>query len=68
MTSVLKGLGVAVPSRVVTNDDLAATLDTSDEWVRTRTGIAERRIAEPGVATADLAVELVASGLGKRIL
>ena len=63
MTSVLKGLGVAVPSRVVTNDDLAATLDTSDEWVRTRTGIAERRIAEPGVATADLAVEAGAEAL-----
>ena len=57
MTAVLDGLGVAVPRRVVTNDELAARLDTSDEWIRTRTGIVERRIAEPTVATSDLAVE-----------
>ncbi|HSJ44219.1 MAG TPA: beta-ketoacyl-ACP synthase III [Euzebyales bacterium] len=56
-TAVLDGLGVAVPDRVVTNDDLAARLDTTDEWIRTRTGIAERRIADPAVATSDLAYE-----------
>lgn len=55
MTAVLDGLGVAVPDRVVTNDDFAARLDTTDEWIRTRTGIAERRMADPSVATSDLA-------------
>ena len=55
MTAVLDGIGVAVPDRVVTNDDFAARLDTSDQWIRTRTGIAERRIADPDVATSDLA-------------
>lgn len=39
------GIGVKVPDRVVTNDDLSHTLDTSDEWIRERTGIRERRVA-----------------------
>ncbi len=56
-TAVLAGLGSAVPPRVVTNDELTARMDTSDEWIRTRTGIAERRIVDPGTATSDLAVE-----------
>jgi 3-oxoacyl-[acyl-carrier-protein] synthase-3 len=63
MTAVLDGIGVAVPRRVVTNDDLAARLDTSDEWIRTRTGIVQRRIAEPGVATSDLAFEAAQAAL-----
>ena len=42
-TTVISGTGMAVPDRVVTNDDLAALMDTSDEWIRTRTGIEERR-------------------------
>ena len=61
--AVIRGLGTSVPDRVVTNDELARTLDTSDEWVRTRTGIAERRIADADVATADLAVEAGAEAL-----
>jgi len=52
----ITGLGTYVPGHVVTNDDLAAGLDTSDEWIRQRTGIAERRIAEPGVCSSDLGV------------
>ena len=44
-----------VPSKVLTNVDLAKMVDTSDEWIRTRTGIRERRIAEPGTTTSDLA-------------
>jgi 3-oxoacyl-[acyl-carrier-protein] synthase-3 len=55
--AVLEGLGTALPPRVVTNAELAAQLDTTDEWIRTRTGISERRMAGPGVATSDLAVE-----------
>jgi 3-oxoacyl-[acyl-carrier-protein] synthase III len=52
----ISGLGTYVPSKVVTNDDLAGSLDTSDDWIRQRTGIAERRIAEPGVCSSDLGV------------
>jgi 3-oxoacyl-[acyl-carrier-protein] synthase III len=63
------GLGAHLPDRVVTNDDLAARLDTSDEWIRSRTGIAERHVAAPGEATADLAAvagkaALADAGLG----
>jgi 3-oxoacyl-[acyl-carrier-protein] synthase III len=56
------------PARVVTNDELAATVDTSDEWIRSRVGIASRRIAGPDETVADMAVAaggkaLAASGL-----
>ncbi len=51
------GAGSAVPPRVVTNEDLAARMDTSDEWIASRTGIHSRHIAEPGVLTSDLAAE-----------
>jgi 3-oxoacyl-[acyl-carrier-protein] synthase III len=44
------------PARVVTNDELAATVDTSDEWIRSRVGIASRRIAGPEESLADMAV------------
>ncbi|WP_336250535.1 beta-ketoacyl-ACP synthase III [Stomatohabitans albus] len=52
--AVLSGLGKAVPDRIVTNDDLAAVMDTNDEWIRTRTGIRERRWAQPGQSSDDL--------------
>jgi 3-oxoacyl-[acyl-carrier-protein] synthase III len=51
------GTGGYLPERIVTNDELAARLDTSDAWIRQRTGIAERRIAAPGELTSDLAYE-----------
>jgi 3-oxoacyl-[acyl-carrier-protein] synthase III len=56
------------PARVVTNDELAATVDTNDEWIRSRVGIASRRIAGPDETVADMAVAaggkaLAASGL-----
>ncbi len=51
------GLGAYLPERVVTNDDLARVLDTSDEWIRTRTGIRERRVVAADQATSDLAIE-----------
>lgn len=53
----ITGVGMAVPDRVVTNSDLEKIVDTSDEWIRTRTGIRERRIAEPHQATSDFAIE-----------
>ncbi|WP_062218146.1 beta-ketoacyl-ACP synthase III [Streptomyces sp. NBRC 109706] len=55
--AVISGLGGWLPPRVVTNDDLPAELDTSDRWIRTRTGIARRHFAARGSATSDLAVE-----------
>ena len=54
-TPAIAGLGVAVPERVLTNSDLEKMVDTSDEWIRTRTGIRERRLVEPGTPTSDLA-------------
>lgn len=52
----ITGLGSALPDDVVTNGDWEATLDTSDEWITSRTGIRERRRAADGEATSDLAV------------
>jgi len=51
---VLTGWGRALPERIVTNDDLAATMDTSDEWIRERTGIHRRHI---GSSTAELSIQ-----------
>jgi 3-oxoacyl-[acyl-carrier-protein] synthase-3 len=55
MRARITGTGMCVPERVVTNDELARRMDTSDEWIRQRTGIAERRWVEPGVTPVDLA-------------
>jgi 3-oxoacyl-[acyl-carrier-protein] synthase III len=65
----LAGLGAALPERVVTNDELATVLDTSDAWIRSRTGIAQRHVAAPHEATSDLAAAagkaaLADAGLG----
>jgi 3-oxoacyl-[acyl-carrier-protein] synthase-3 len=60
---VIAGIGHALPTTIVTNDDLAARLDTTDEWIRTRSGIRQRHIATPDVGTADLAVEAGAHAL-----
>jgi len=51
------GTGGYLPPKVVTNDDLAKQMDTTDEWIRTRTGIRQRHIAEPSQASSDLGVE-----------
>jgi len=51
------GTGSFLPPKVLTNFDLEKIVDTSDEWIRTRTGIQERRIAEEGVASSDLGVK-----------
>ena len=52
----ITGLGVHVPERIVTNDDLAKAVDTSDEWIRERTGIRERRMAADDEALTDIAL------------
>ena len=53
----ITGVAAYVPSRVVTNADLEKMVETSDDWIRTRTGIRERHIVEPGVAASHLATE-----------
>jgi len=53
----ITGTGSFVPKKVITNTDLAKLVDTSDQWITERTGIKERRIAESGQATSDLAYE-----------
>lgn len=57
MATAVVGVGACLPDRLVTNDDLAARMDTSDEWIRTRTGIRARRWVSGGESTSDLAVE-----------
>ena len=51
----IAGLGSYVPRRVLTNLELEQMVDTSDEWIKSRTGIVERRLTEEGVTTSDLA-------------
>ncbi|MGB1700820.1 MAG: 3-oxoacyl-ACP synthase, partial [Nannocystaceae bacterium] len=50
----IRGTGICMPSRVVTNHDLESMVDTSDQWIVERTGISERRIATPNTSTSDL--------------
>jgi 3-oxoacyl-[acyl-carrier-protein] synthase-3 len=66
--SRILAFGKYQPAKVVTNEDLAATIDTTDEWIRSRVGIASRRVAAPEETLADMAVAaggkaLAASGL-----
>jgi 3-oxoacyl-[acyl-carrier-protein] synthase-3 len=62
----ISALGCYVPPRVLTNFELEAMVDTSNEWILERTGIRERRIADPEVATSDLAVEAARAALAQR--
>jgi 3-oxoacyl-[acyl-carrier-protein] synthase-3 len=55
--SRIAGTGSYLPPRVMSNAEFAARLDTSDTWIRERTGIVQRHIADPGQASSDLAVE-----------
>ena len=57
------GVGRYVPEKVVTNHDLEKIVDTSDEWIRTRTGIEERRIADDTIDTSYMAVEAAKKAL-----
>ncbi|MBC7324659.1 MAG: ketoacyl-ACP synthase III [Moorella sp. (in: Bacteria)] len=57
------GTGSCLPERIMTNADLEQMVDTSDEWIRTRTGIRERRVADATTAASDLAVPAAARAL-----
>lgn len=59
------GTGRYLPDNLVTNDDLARRMDTSDEWIRTRTGIRERRIAPADVSAADMGAEAARRAMDK---
>ena len=56
ITAGITGLGAYLPKKVITNADIEKLVDTSDEWIRTRTGISERRMADDKEVTSDLAV------------
>jgi 3-oxoacyl-[acyl-carrier-protein] synthase-3 len=56
-STVILGTGSYAPARVLTNAELSTMVDTSDEWIRTRSGIRERHIAAPGESTSDMAVQ-----------
>ena len=61
--AVIRGCGAYLPEKVLTNNDLARMVETSDEWVRERTGIRERHIAGENERTSDLAVEAAKAAL-----
>ena len=63
--SLVVGCGAYLPQRVVTNAELAKTLDTSDEWITQRTGIRQRHIAAPGELTSDLAMAAGRAAIAK---
>lgn len=63
IAAVIAGLGGWIPPTVVTNDDLCGTLDTTHEWICTRTGIHQRRVVADGLSTCGLAVEAGARAL-----
>jgi 3-oxoacyl-[acyl-carrier-protein] synthase-3 len=63
MRSVVLGCGSYLPSRILTNADLAKKMATSDEWITQRTGIRERRIAADGELTSDLAINAARAAL-----
>jgi len=62
----ITAVGRYVPPRVMTNADWARIVDTNEEWIVTRTGIRERHMADPGVATSDMAVEAVRDLMERR--
>lgn len=59
----IKGTGIALPERILTNDDMSRMVETSDQWIRERTGIAERRIASPDEHTSTFAERAARSAL-----
>lgn len=63
MGSVIVGTGISVPDNVVSNHDLARIMDTTDEWITSRTGVKERRFVDPGVGASDLAIGAVIAAL-----
>lgn len=63
MGSHITGTGVSIPDNVISNHDLARIMDTTDEWITSRTGVKERHFADPGVGASDLAIGAVEDAL-----
>ncbi|HSM44131.1 MAG TPA: 3-oxoacyl-ACP synthase, partial [Acidimicrobiia bacterium] len=63
MGAVIIGTGVSIPENVVSNHDLARIMNTTDDWITTRTGVKERRFVDPEVGASDLAVAAVDAAL-----
>src|SRR5260370_15102883 len=63
--SCVRGVGAALPVRVVKNFELATKIDTSDEWIRQRTGIRQRYVAGEGESTSTLATKAAEAALGR---
>jgi 3-oxoacyl-[acyl-carrier-protein] synthase-3 len=63
---IISALGCYTPKAVLSNRDLESMVDTTDEWIRERTGIVERRIASPDEATSDMAVHAACAALAQR--
>src|SRR5438552_14565404 len=62
-TASIISTGSYVPEKILTNEDLSRIVDTSDEWITTRTGIKERRVAAKGEDTSDMATEAALKAL-----
>lgn len=63
VAAVICGIGYRLPDRVVTNAEICARLDTTEEWISSRIGVSTRRVVEPGESTSDLAVQAAARAL-----
>lgn len=64
MNAGIIGLGTYAPEKILTNEDLEKRIDTSDEWIKTMTGIKERRIAAPGEESSHMAVKAAKEAIG----
>jgi 3-oxoacyl-[acyl-carrier-protein] synthase-3 len=65
-TAKISALGCYVPPKILTNDDLSRIVETNDKWIVERTGIRERHIADPSIATSDMAVAAAREALAQR--
>ena len=65
MSIVVRSISAYIPSLRITNEELAMRMDTTDEWIRSHTGIGSRHIAPDGLQTSDMATEAAKSALDK---
>ena len=68
LNAVITGVGGYVPDYVLTNDEISKMVDTNDEWIVSRTGIRERRIAAPEEASSDLSVKAAEKALTEALI